>query len=288
VVIRLSDRILWTAFLESLGFAGEAARAVLQVVDRSAKMKPEARREALAVAAPERDPDELWSELGQFMELRGFTELESFAAASGNFGLTARLADWKILLEALEARGIGDYIKVDLSIVRGIAYYTGFVFEVFPASGQGRALAGGGRYDHLVEKVAGVSLPAVGFGMGDVTLADLLAELGRLPPIVGEGEIWMAALGSEERKVMLADATRLRRIGLKVDYSLQAASNLGKQLKEADRKKARIALIYGKDELDQGKVQVKFLASRATHEVPRASLIEFLRYGPDDSSGPAE
>ena len=87
-----------------------------------------------------------------------------------------RASQWFTLLEYLEGHGADDYIKIDLSIVRGLAYYTGFVYEAFEASGQGRALAGGGRYDHLIKKLSGnVDMPASGFAIGDMTLSDCLA-----------------------------------------------------------------------------------------------------------------
>src|SRR5207244_2685090 len=87
--------------------------------------------------------------------------------------------------QTLSLMGLGGYAKYDASIVRGLAYYTGFVFEVADTRGENRAVAGGGRYDKLIEMFGGPSLPATGFGMGDVVLAILLQELGKLPASVG-------------------------------------------------------------------------------------------------------
>ena len=93
-----------------------------------------------------------------------------------------RAQQWKSLIGLLDAHGCGPMIKVDLSIVRGLAYYTGFVYEAFEATGQGRALAGGGRYDHLIRKLSGnCDLPAAGFAIGDMTLSDCLESNNLLP-----------------------------------------------------------------------------------------------------------
>src|SRR6185436_7684474 len=84
-------------------------------------------------------------------------------------------------VDALEAMGLGSFVDIDLSIVRGLAYYTGIVFELFDAQRSLRAICGGGRYDGLLKALGGVDLPAVGFGMGDVVLGELLKDAQRVP-----------------------------------------------------------------------------------------------------------
>ena len=117
--------------------------------------------------------------------IREFSKLESYFAglaeeSSQAEAIEARLEEWRFLLKALESSGAAEFVEIDLGIVRGLAYYTGFVFEAFEASGEGRALAGGGRYDDLVGKLGSQPMPAVGFAMGDVTLGDLLEKKGLL------------------------------------------------------------------------------------------------------------
>ena len=133
-----------------------------------------------------------------------------------------------------------------MGIVRGLAYYTGFVFEAFEASGEGRALAGGGRYDALVKKLGGPEMPAVGFAMGDVTLADLLESKGLLPKASQSPQIVMVIGGAEARPVAMRDAASLRSRGYVVDYPLKE-QGFGKQFKSANQSGARLALIYGSD-----------------------------------------
>ena len=106
------------------------------------------------------------------------------------------MGEWRKLLDLLSALGVREFISPDLGIVRGLAYYTGFVFEAFQTVGTGRALAGGGRYDNLVGKLGYQDMPAVGFGMGDVTVSDLLE-------LVGKGAstpIWLSVLPSAAQR----------------------------------------------------------------------------------------
>ena len=107
-------------------------------------------------------------------------KLSSFGAEG-----EVRAQEWSKLMNLLLAHEVAPFIKIDLSIVRGLAYYTGFVYEAFEASGEGRALAGGGRYDELIKKLSGnIDLPAAGFAIGDMTLSDCLEKNGLLPSYV--------------------------------------------------------------------------------------------------------
>ena len=109
--------------------------------------------------------------------------------------------------------GLGDFVEVDLAIVRGLAYYTGIVFELFDRKGELRAICGGGRYDRLLELVGGEPLPAVGFGMGDVVLGELLAERGLVPPYRRAVDYFLVVIGEEQRAQALGLAHELRERG---------------------------------------------------------------------------
>lgn len=281
VTIRLSDRILWNGYLELLGYTDVEAKSLLQVVDRSAKARPEQTLEAIREILPNRDAEDTWKQLEDFKQVVGLSDLTTFCDRfsedkDSQNPLKKRLLDWHALLSECEDRGINDFVKIDLNVVRGIAYYTGFIFEAFPASGQGRALAGGGRYDHLIEKVAGQVMPAVGFGMGDVTLTDLLVETKKMPPFVAGLDAWAIGLSDESYSKLLQDAHRLRMAGLIVDYALSPKGGLGKQLKTAEKKGAQFALIYGDAELEKGVVQIRDLRARESHDVPRQQLLDWL------------
>ncbi|MCH2613890.1 MAG: ATP phosphoribosyltransferase regulatory subunit, partial [Opitutales bacterium] len=105
-------------------------------------------------------------------------------------GIEVRIQDWCDLLAGLEAMGVAQFVEMLMSIVRGVAYYTGFVFEAFDRAKENRAIAGGGRYDGLVKKMGGPDMPAVGFGMGDVVLADVLNERSLQPKFVNTIDIF--------------------------------------------------------------------------------------------------
>ena len=141
-------------------------------------------------------------------------------------------------LDALDAMGLGDYVEVDLTIVRGLAYYTGTVFELFDAGRTLRAICGGGRYDGLLQALGGVDLPALGFGMGDVVLTEMLRDRGLAPAAAADVDVFLAAVTEHDVAEVLGMAHELRDAGLACEYSL-GGQPLGRQLKLADARGAR-------------------------------------------------
>ena len=277
--VRLSDRDLWWMVLASEGLDEAASAKVLGVVDKLERTDRAKTVEKLAEIFGE-NAEQFLQKVERMIAIQEFNELRSFFEAlplegEAKEAADQRLADWTVLIETLEAAGLSAYLKIDLGIVRGLAYYTGFVFEAFEASGAGRALAGGGRYDALVKKLGGPDMPAVGFAMGDVTLQDLLESKKLLPEIVDAPDFIMILGGAEERKAALQDAAALRSIGYRVDYPLKH-QGFGKQFKTANQSGARFAMIYGADELAQGVVKVKDLSSGAECELPRSELQQGL------------
>jgi histidyl-tRNA synthetase len=182
--------------------------------------------------------------------------------------LNARGKDIIDLFDGLKALGISEKTaKQDMSIVRGLAYYTGFVFEAYQTVGTARALAGGGRYDDLLQKLGGVDMPAVGFAIGDVTMTDLLKELNRTFSDEGKLDVYLVIGGEKERPEALKLVGQLRAAGVSVDYPLKD-EKFGKQFKAADRCGAKLAVILGPDELAQGQVKIKDLRSGVEVAVP--------------------
>jgi len=201
--------------------------------------------------------DELKRRVLGFLGIRSFGALEQALGEPGvSAAVSGRLADWRKLLDGLGAMGLGDYIQVDLGVVRGLAYYTGFVFEAFDRKGELRALAGGGRYDDLVGRLGGPELPAVGFAVGDMTFALLLEERGLSPVVSQAPDVYCILGGEAERKAAFADINRLRAAGFRVDYPMRDLG-FGKQFKAAADSGAKIALIYGGDELAKGKMCIR-------------------------------
>jgi len=276
VVLRLSDRTLWMAFLAEHGLDEEASIRALSIVDKMERVDMDYTRKQLT----ELLADEVDSFLEQVAAMRGITtivELEVWISSLGKDTLTARMEDWRELWGTLDAMGLTDFCRVDLGIVRGLAYYTGFVFEVFERSGEGRALAGGGRYDKLVEKLGYAPLHATGFAAGDVTLADALESRGLLPPMLSGLDCYVVYGGAEAEKheAMKAIAT-LRSRGVSVDYPIKA-TGFGKQFKQAGISGAKLALIFGGDEVADGKFKMRDMATGGEALGPLSDLVDGVK-----------
>ena len=255
VVLRLSDRQFWTDLLRQQNVPEAQWIDLLQVIDKS-----------------EREPREKTKE--KLGKLAGpvFTVLEG-GGRSDKLNFLAR---------QLELRGLADYVMVDLSIVRGLAYYTGIVFEVFDRAGDLRAIAGGGRYDNLVAQLSdgAVSLPAVGFATGDVVLGDLIKEtpdvFARLADVVSQQsalDIYVVIAKEERRPDAIHQMQLLRDEAWRVDYPMIPAK-VGKQFQMAEAMGARITILYG-DEWPQ--VKIKTLATRDEILVPHDQVFARVR-----------
>jgi histidyl-tRNA synthetase len=254
-VVRLSDRKAWMDFLESRGCDEAACRTALACADKL-----------------EREPEE---KLNAKLAPTGLTvaDLKAFIAAGSPEAFAP-------VLEALAARGLTGFVQPDLSIVRGLAYYTGVVFEIFDRSKNLRALAGGGRYDGLVKGLSdgAADLPAIGFGMGDVVLGHLIDET----PAASE-KIQAALAQTSDVYVVIADESRraealqivqtCRELGLYTDFPLKSAK-VGKQFQEAENLGATHAVVIGQE---WPQVKLKHLATRAEQTLDHAALAPTLK-----------
>jgi histidyl-tRNA synthetase len=175
-------------------------------------------------------------------------------------------------VRTLNAMGLGDYVEVDLTIVRGLAYYTGIVFELFDAQRTLRAICGGGRYDGLLAAAGGPDLPALGFGMGDVVLGELLKERGAAPKASIELGAFLIAVGGEDLPTVLEVAHALRDRGIAVEFGLRH-SGVRKQLELAAARGAARAVIVGPDERAQGLAVVRDLRTSTEAKVPIRQLL---------------
>ncbi len=241
--IRLSHRAVVSQALVEAGVAEERVEEALALLDRRDRLPP----------------DELARRAGELQ-----LDLDRFDAALSR---SAEAPQLRQLLEAVSDAGAGDWVDVDLSIVRGLAYYTGAVFEVHETSGRERAIAGGGRYDSLIELMGGPPTPAVGFAMGDVVLANVLDDLGLFPD---DGAL-RRALGAAPDVFILpageaVDERAVRRLvfalraqGVAARRSDRATRNVGKLLREANAAGARFALLLRSD----SEAAVKLLADDA-------------------------
>ncbi len=272
--VRLSDRNLWFFYLEALGFTPPQVTALLSAVDKYEKIG-DAAFEAYTEAHGALE-DGMKERIRQFLQLKSLEAIEAQVAGLGGDKLTARLQDWRQLLDGLQASGLTEFVSVDLGVVRGLAYYTGFVFEAFDRKGDLRALAGGGRYDDLVAKLGGPELPAVGFAIGDMTMELLLEQRGLMPALVQTADVYVVLGGPAERQAALADINALRAGGFRVEYPWRETS-FGKQFKAAAESGARLAVIYGGDEIARGVVKLRDLTKREEVEVPRDQVLGAVR-----------
>jgi len=180
----------------------------------------------------------------------------------------SRLESYRQQLSELGHDGIA---RFDPRIVRGLAYYTGIVFEIFDGAGALRAICGGGRYDRLLAALGEADLPAVGFGMGDVVLRELLAERGLLPDLAPAVDYFLIAVTDAERSVLRQVATRLRAAGHSVAYMFRGTS-VARQFKEADARGARNAVVIGPDDVARGRAVVREMGSGSERSVPLDEL----------------
>jgi histidyl-tRNA synthetase len=268
--VRLSDRRLLTAVLRALQLSEAQVPVVYQVFDKLRRTKEETSVERLAAAGIAKPTID---------RLLGFARAKSWAELrDAGAGLDAALAEGESLrhtLDALGAMGFAEYLDLDLGIVRGLAYYTGTVFELFDAKGELRAICGGGRYDNLLHSLGGVDLPALGFGMGDVVLGELLRDRGLAPAAGSNIDVFLAAISEEDLAELLGLARELRDAGFRVEYALSPQA-VGKQLKLADARNARAAIVIGPDDRARGEVMLKDLRGKGQTGVARGSVRESL------------
>ena len=270
VRVRLSDRRVLRALLTGAGVAETQLAAAFQAVDKIERFQRPALEEQLAAAGL---TSAAVAGVFEVAGVRGLPAVESALARVP--GGDAAGAPLRRVVGALGAMGLGDFVEVDLTIVRGLAYYTGTVFELFDAGRTLRAICGGGRYDGLLQALGGVDLPALGFGMGDVVLGELLRERGLSPTDVSSIDVFLAAITEEDLPFVLALAHETRDAGLRVEYALGAQA-VGKQLKLADARSARLAVVIGPDDRARGEVMVKDLRGKGQEAVARDRVVTRL------------
>lgn len=267
--VRVSDRQAWADFAAARGLDDSQLAIFLQIVDKLERDRTEALEEKLGALGLQ------------------LAEVKEFIANPDNAS-----EKYRTLLADLTARGLGDFVRWDLSIVRGLAYYTGLVFEVFDARASMRAVAGGGRYDTLVSTISDgkVDLPATGFAMGDYVIRNLIEET---PHAAMQMDVWLqrnqagcdvyVVVDQEEKRAeALRLVTDLRTAGMAVDFPL-TPTKFNKQLQRAEQTGARFALIVG---ADFPQMKLKILASRSDALVHADTIIEEMTHRIHRPDGP--
>ena len=253
-VVRISDREFWTDFLREKDVPVDRWDGLLQAIDKFGREPREKTAEKLGkLAAPV------------------FTTLETG-------GKSEKLGK---LVDGLRGRGLADFVSIDIGIVRGLAYYTGIVFEVFDRAGKFRAVAGGGRYDNLIGQLSdsSVSLPALGFAMGDVVLGELIQEIPRASQIMERAvakerkiDVYIVIAKEERRADALKQIQQLRDRGYRVDYPL-APTKVARQFQAAEEAGASLAVLYG-DEWPQ--LKIKNMATAEQELISQENLKDYI------------
>ena len=256
VRIKINNRRLADAQLQAISIPMEQRPIVFRLIDRRAKMTPQAWDEyATEIGLDQNQITGLKDLLEDRQSWRKFDELIGF-------------------FEAVETMGTGDYMEYDPTVIRGLDYYTGTVFEAYDAAGEERAILGGGRYDNLVADVGGDPLSGVGFAMGDVVTSLVLEKYGAKPELRSNpAEVFIPTFDETCRTEALLLASELRTNGLRVEW-FPEISRLSKQFKYADRQGIPLAAIIGPDEIKSSQVAIKDLRSGEQVTVPREEILQ--------------
>lgn len=251
-VVRLSSRVAWHEFFISHGGKPEFEYQFYQAVDKL-----------------ERETEE--NNRAKFAQL-GFTldQITDFIKEG------KPIAGLEAIIENLAARGLADYVKIDYGVIRGLAYYTGMVFEVFDKKGQFRAIAGGGRYDNLIKLISKgkVDMPALGFGMGDVVLCELLKERKLLPSFKPTMDIYVIIEDETLRLESLRLVQNLRDAGFSVEYPLSPTKG-DKQFKRAVELNCLCTFNLWKEETGNLVVRAKNLKTKEETKIPVFEIVDF-------------
>ena len=267
VQARVSDRRVLRTLLVGGGLTEAQLPAAFDAIDKSERVPKDALAEVLAKGGLASHQVSVVFEVASLRSIDVVSAALAKVKGGEEAGESIRTA-----VEALRAMGLGDFVSVDLTIVRGLAYYTGIVFELFDTSKKLRAICGGGRYDGLLKALGGVDLPALGFGMGDVVLGELLRERAPADPASTQLDAFLIAVSGEDVAPVLQLAHELRERGVAVEYGLRPAA-IRKQLELAAARGAPRAVIVGPDERADAAVVVRDLKAGTEERVPMTKLL---------------
>ncbi|MEX2369245.1 MAG: histidine--tRNA ligase [Candidatus Paceibacterota bacterium] len=275
-IIKISSRALFNAFASDvLGISDTDKRVLATLIDKKNKLDPDSFSEAVADILNTEQVDKLMTYLsiGDVASLR-----ETFSE------LTESANELEKLQNELLERGIGNAI-FEPSLIRGLAYYTGVVFEIFDTSPENnRSLFGGGRYNNLLDMFAVESSPAVGFGAGDVTIADFLDAHKLWPEFLSDIDVDICLLDSEKHATFAYQiADDIQELGLTTRVNISGTA-VGTQLSRADNDGALFVIVVGDNEVESGDVTIKELATGEETTVKKAEVVDFFTTTDDEET----
>lgn len=266
IVARISSRSMLAEILRAMGFGDDQLNTVYALLDKMPKVSPEAFME---MAKEQIADDTLREKMLQLPAVRTLDDVDALATSDSARKAVSELRE---LLETLDTMGVGEYCAFDIQIVRGLAYYTGPVFEIFDRSHSLRAICGGGRYDSLLTILGGPEVPATGFGMGDVVLEILLREKGIMPQFTSSIDYFVIDASQELFNQSLKLVCDIRSCNRSASFSYKR-QNLGKQFKVADAQNAKYAIIVGEETISNNEITIKELA---TGQQEKIAITDFL------------
>jgi histidyl-tRNA synthetase len=264
--VRISSRNLLEELFIAAGLSKERCGQLYSLLDKKAKLPPEEFNSRLSIEISDKN---ILNKIAKIFESQTMEDLQRIG------GNIPALSVLKTLFETLGLYGFSDYVTFDIGVVRGLAYYTGIVFEVFDCAKSMRAVAGGGRYDRLIEQYGGPSVPAAGFAAGDVVLAELMKEKGISPALPVRSFCYITALEGTKPADIIAIAQELRTAGISCEFSLKNL-NVSKQMKNANAAHSPYTLFVGGDEAMQGLVKLKNMTTGNETMVLRVEIINSL------------
>ena len=263
LVIKISSRKVLEEVLGSLGISGDAFAATCIVVDKMGKLPEDVVAAQLAEQGLGADA------VATIQSTLGVDNLDSLAAALG--GDSAAVSELAGLFDLIDAYGIADWVAFDASVVRGLAYYTGPVFEAHDRAGQLRAICGGGRYDRLLSSLGGNDMPATGFGFGDMVIMELLMDKGLVPDLPSGNEDIVIAISEDLRSAAMLVASKLRASGRSVDLVLED-KRMKWAFRHAERTGAQRLVMLMPEEWAAGNVRIKDLETSEETDVAVGDL----------------
>jgi histidyl-tRNA synthetase len=263
VVIRISSRKVLEEVLGSLGIEGDIFAQTCIVVDKMDKLSFDVIKEQLLALGHDSKV------ITTIQSVLGIKDMDSLEKALKEDSVA--VSELNLLFEAIDSYGISEWIEFDASIVRGLAYYTGSVFEVHDRTEQFRAICGGGRYDKLISTLGGKDLPATGFGFGDMVIMDLLAERKLIPDLLNVIDDIVVPLNPDLRNVAVMVASSLRVSGRMVDLVLED-KKMKWVFKHAERIGAKRLVLLAPEEWSRKKVKIKDLETGEESEVLLSDL----------------
>jgi histidyl-tRNA synthetase len=264
--VHISSRTLLEELFIHAGMTRENCGALYNLLDKKHKIPPEEFSDELSKIA---------GSISRQDRINRVLSVQTLADAANINPSLNGLEDLRKLFSLLDSYGMGQYVSFDIGIVRGLAYYTGIVFEVFDKKRTMRALAGGGRYDKLVSLYGGPDTPAVGFAAGDVVLGELLREKSGEPALPPRSMVYIVSFNQDDPSRAIETAGIIRRAGISCEFSLKK-TGIGKQMEQAHAARSRRVVFVGGDEEKEGTIKIKNMETGEEKIVEAGKLLEFI------------